>query len=670
MERYEFLYSDEMKFAPVQLERLNYGSAPLNGLQYVNEAAQGYSTWTIKFDSDQGAQINRGGFVALLMKADIGYSAYFDQSGFANGISNVDGDVQIIDVQVAQQGDEILTLSALDASGSYYVYIISEKYDNGYVNLKPSGIYVVEDERISEAKRFEIQTPSEFEFRVYLTKSVEEDNMNEWYNWQGSYTSPDLIWFDCDANISNIDIGNSIDFFEASDLAQIRFTPNDSSHDGQGVLNYFLNNVDGTAGGSGSELKVIRPSTPPTIIDTIPLYEIELPGNDNVRRLSINTPGSPTSDGTLVTETPGGIIGQVYSVDSHPIDSIPIHEEIHHTQGSGMTNAKCLYWPATGTESIAFYAYGLNQNPTPGAGGGSGAVQETAQLAIMQNIRFLKKMLTMVNENLWDVVTNTLAATIKSMNNVVAKINEFDDTNTIINRIETRIPTSSINVKLARLNEINTWEDYNLISTSNEVGLINIDLNIEQFTSPGKYLFSIKPDEFELYSPSYDEGILSFNNTETNREVFTSTNLNLNAMYGWNIEFFNADGSTLGITKMIVGSRANSDKIELLVSPLFTGDIDFSQPENLMVKIWQPIFESKIIQVDILEHNAQTLSYSLYGKRTMDRTNGLMKIYDHNGNVYKTFTMGVVSNGETSGDIIDYRYNIEDDDALMAMRKI
>ena len=38
-----------------------------------------------------------------------------------------------------------------------------------------------------------------------------------------------------------------------------------------------------------------------------------------------------------------------------------------------------------------------------------------------------------------------------------------------------------------------------------------------------------------------------------------------------------------------------------------------------------------------------------------------MRIYDHNGNVYKEFSMGTLSNNITGGDIVDYRCNIEDD---------
>jgi len=287
--------------------------------------------------------------------------------------------------------------------------------------------------------------------------------------------------------------------------------------------------------------------------------------------------------------------------------------------------------------------------------------EDDAHNAIMQNIRFLKKMLTMVNDNLWGAVNNSLSMSNKQLDYLVKKINEFDDTNTVMNRIETRIPAAASEVKVSILGS-SDWEVFNgQVTHSNEVGMLSVNLNEEKYTHPGKYLFSIKPKEIRIEVGSKSGDIIHIPSSfEGNVEVLNPLFLTRNSLYGWNIEFFNADGTPLGITKMIVGSRGDSSGLDLKVSPLFEGELDLNA-NNLVAKIWASTFESQLIQVDILEHDAKTLSYSLYGKRTMDRTNGLMKIYDHNGNVYKTFSMGTVSNGETSGDIIDYRCNTEDE---------
>jgi len=62
-----------------------------------------------------------------------------------------------------------------------------------------------------------------------------------------------------------------------------------------------------------------------------------------------------------------------------------------------------------------------------------------------------------------------------------------------------------------------------------------------------------------------------------------------------------------------------------------------------------------MIEVDIVEHNATTLSYSLYGPKEFNTNTGMCTLWDYAGNVYKQLSLGRYSNNETNGNIIEYR---------------
>jgi len=628
MQKFEFLYSDDKKFVPVQLNKLNYGYAPITGMKSFAEDTGSELNFEVLLPYEE----NDGGFVVLLMTASV-----IQEAGSPGGIiypPDVLGGSTIVDAKVVQAGDSRVFLSST-VNNAHYVYIMSEKFEDGFVST--------DNQLVNTQSIFEAQSWFQNEdTRIILslggkmTRSANEANPLEWYNWQGSYTSPDLIWVDCDALQGNI--VNSFDSIDMDNLGQIYYTLiGGSGH----VSNFSLEPL-----ANSTEIKIFREIPGNNTLDdmVVPLFEIrpEL-GSDHI---FLSTNSGSTGEYAAVSQ-----FGWVYPVDNHPDDAVGIHQEAN--------DHLYTYWPAEEGQSISWYAYTIHQVQSPGAG----LIQETGQLAIMQNIRFLKKMLTMVNETMWSSVSNSLSISIQSMTSVVTAINKFDDTNTVINKVSPRVQSGALDIMISELGT-NVWQQYPVEQSSNEIGMITINMNVEQFSEPNKYLLSVKPHEITgiidrkvgdvLYLPS------TFIGNEELQDVQYSR---LNALYGWNIEFFNSNGAAMGLTKMIVGSRGNSDGLELKISPLFDGEIDFST-SDLIVKLWAPTFESELIQVDILEHNSETLSYSLYGKRTMDRSNGIMKIYDHNGNVYKTFTMGTVSNDQTNGDIVDFRCNIEDEICL------
>jgi len=62
-----------------------------------------------------------------------------------------------------------------------------------------------------------------------------------------------------------------------------------------------------------------------------------------------------------------------------------------------------------------------------------------------------------------------------------------------------------------------------------------------------------------------------------------------------------------------------------------------------------------MVEVDIVEHNALTLSYASYGDKELWTESGKCVIYDYAGNEYKTLSLGRYSNASTGNEIVEYR---------------
>lgn len=273
--------------------------------------------------------------------------------------------------------------------------------------------------------------------------------------------------------------------------------------------------------------------------------------------------------------------------------------------------------------------------------------QFTAQLALLQNIRYLKNQLASVDENLWTTMNSTSALMLASVLDISNKLEENKETNTIVNITSSKPLIGNIEILWKRLTgEPSGWNT--LQQSISDIGedTILINASIPDFERIGKYVVIVRPTRHKV-------NILS----NTGEYVIIRDDLNAyqspNYFYGWNAQLYTPQGDIFGGQKVIVESKWRSSDQYLKLTPLHSGSTEIDV--NSKIELWSNDFIPITIDLDVVEHNSLTLSYSLYGKKEMNSDTGLCIIYDHNGNVYKQLSFGKYSNAQTGNAIIEYR---------------
>jgi len=172
MEKFEFLYSDEQKFVPVHLNRLNYGYAPLGGLLDFAEEIVQPKQFTFIFPQNR----DKSGYVVFLI----------DRTG-ANGLE------EMVGIQILLPGETQVTLitpETTETNKEYYIYIMSKDFEDGYVSINNKVTVQISE----NAKIFATTETVNFDVDGGLIESTEQSDINEWYNYQGSYINDTLIW--------------------------------------------------------------------------------------------------------------------------------------------------------------------------------------------------------------------------------------------------------------------------------------------------------------------------------------------------------------------------------------------------------------------------------------------------------------------------------------------
>ena len=104
---------------------------------------------------------------------------------------------------------------------------------------------------------------------------------------------------------------------------------------------------------------------------------------------------------------------------------------------------------------------------------------------------------------------------------------------------------------------------------------------------------------------------------------------------------------------MIVGSTFKVGAHELLVSPNIFGVQDFS--DQVYARIWKNSFIPIMVDLEITNHNIQTLAYASYGKQEFNTDTGVLTIYDFAGRPFKKFTVGERTKAEEDYNNIEFK---------------
>ena len=194
-------------------------------------------------------------------------------------------------------------------------------------------------------------------------------------------------------------------------------------------------------------------------------------------------------------------------------------------------------------------------------------------------------------------------------------------------------------------------------------GLFNLKLPLDKFGKKGIYTIYIRPKEFEVKIS--DIGTLAafpdvrgvvFDKGEDLKDFVTS-----NALTGYRIEYLDTNGSKTGDFKIITSSNLveaiqsvltnTSDKgtkyrytmggqqifctVTPSLAPTFKpNDLPLLGMSGQNVKIVNTKFNPVMIELELTEHDEETLSYMLEGNQLIDKDNALITTFNDMGEIY------------------------------------
>lgn len=209
-------------------------------------------------------------------------------------------------------------------------------------------------------------------------------------------------------------------------------------------------------------------------------------------------------------------------------------------------------------------------------------------------------------------------------------------------------------------------------------GLYNLKLPATQFNAVGIYTLYIRPAEIRtkisdcgvLLSLSNVKGIVINKNQVP---VEYRNKFNNQGLVGFRVEYLNNDGTKIpNFYRMITSSffcepvladTANSAQQSLRYRYVETGSdllfctlspstsptnkpsaIPFIGQPNQNIVITNTFFNPTTVEIQIAEHDLDTLSIALYGNQTKSIEDGIYTLYDRDGNIYKQYNLFEVRN--------------------------
>jgi hypothetical protein len=226
------------------------------------------------------------------------------------------------------------------------------------------------------------------------------------------------------------------------------------------------------------------------------------------------------------------------------------------------------------------------------------------------------------------------------------------------------------------LGEVTFKPLYNAINESDLLKMIGVDgmyklrLPADIFNKIGFYSLMIKPKTFQVtirdcsYVVTEDEtGVqLSKKGVVIPAAQFRKTN----GLVGWSVEYIGADGRKIkNLNRIITSSDLVSPSVNtttvnrgattynldstgsnlfLTLTPDEGSIVSGGGATNLgdagqVILLSNTYFDPISIEVEMVEHDVQTLSYALYGNTTRDNETGTLTYYDENNNVYRQYNL-------------------------------
>jgi hypothetical protein len=317
---------------------------------------------------------------------------------------------------------------------------------------------------------------------------------------------------------------------------------------------------------------------------------------------------------------------------------------------------RTIYLEHLGDEGTRYYAsiydYYANYSEEVDGGGGQN-LPSLAHEAILQNIRFINTVLNSGVNDIFYQVGSSVSTILDTIKSIKSSIDSSVATFTISNKIESIPSVNIIDYSMEKY-----CDKYNVINQpmdmSSKVRIRNFGENtyvqFENLSDVGKYRLKIYPQKFMGEISNHDsDGI--YCRFSQYPEITGVTN---NSFYGWNARIIGEGGVQLGTERIISRSSYSvEDGYFMKLTPENASETGIYS--DAFIEIWSNAFETILYDIDIVEHDDQSLSYSMYSKQEFNTDTGVLTLYDYAGNVYKTFSVGQRALPSEGNSIIEFK---------------
>lgn len=184
-------------------------------------------------------------------------------------------------------------------------------------------------------------------------------------------------------------------------------------------------------------------------------------------------------------------------------------------------------------------------------------------------------------------------------------------------------------------------------------GLFNLKLPVDIFNKKGIYTIYIRPKEID--ATIFDKGVL-YAYPDVRGIVFEKNELSdfngYNALVGYRIDYIDNNGSET-CSRLITSSniagqieketmyqyRNDGRFIFCTVTPSLSttfnpNNLPYIGNANDKVKIVNTNFNPIMLELELVEHDAETLSYMIEGNQLVDKDNAIITTFNTNGEIY------------------------------------
>ena len=234
-----------------------------------------------------------------------------------------------------------------------------------------------------------------------------------------------------------------------------------------------------------------------------------------------------------------------------------------------------------------------------------------------------------------------------------------------------KLTASASDILIPQYNNTNTGSPVNGIELFG--GMYTLKLEASVFSTKGIYNIVIKPKE--MRTNLVDCGVLSalpnvkgivVDTADPGLAAFTDKMVN-GGLVGYRVEYLNDNGTKIQNFYRVITSANRCEPVNqnltntsqtavryrfndsgsllfLTVTPSSAPNVKpnavpFIGTRNQSVVITNTFFNPIMLEVDMVEYDASTLAYGLYGPQTKSMEDGIYTIYDFDKNIYKQYNL-------------------------------